>query len=160
MKRSFPLWTAGGVVLADKIFQGIAISELMQAKDIYSYAICFYPALNDYNIINTPMRILLLLLLAGCLYIILKYCSSSKNSDLLMGVGLVAGGAFSNSISWIFQGSVVDYIGFFTPNYDLIFNLADLAYISGTLLVLLGVTREVLWMLGRIGKTGYRETKS
>ena len=62
-------------------------------------------------------------------------------------------GAFSNSISWIFQGSVVDYIGFFTPNYDLIFNLADLAYISGTLLVLLGVAREVLWMLERIRKT-------
>jgi hypothetical protein len=48
---------------------------------------------------------------------------------------------------------VRNYIGFFTPNYDLIFNLADLAYISGTLLVLLGVAREVLWMLERIRKT-------
>ncbi|HHU87088.1 MAG: signal peptidase II [Pelotomaculaceae bacterium] len=153
MKRSFPFWTAGMVFFADKTFQGIALSESMQAKDIYNYAICFYPALNDYNTINTPMRILLLLLLTGCLYILLKYSSSSKNSDLLLGVGFVAGGAFSNSISWIFQGSVVDYIGFFTPNYDLIFNLADLAYISGTLLVLLGVAREVLWMLERIRKT-------
>ena len=151
MKKSFPFWTAVGVFLADKTFQGIALWGSMQAKDIYNYAICFYPALNDYNIINTPMRILLLLLLTGCLYILLKYCSSSKNQDL-PGVGFVAGGAFSNSISWILQGSVVDYIGFFTPNYDLIVNLADLAYISGTLLVLSGVAREVLGMLGKIRK--------
>lgn len=153
MNKNYPFWLAGGVFLADKVIQGIALSGAMQTKDIYDYAICFYPALNDYNTINTPMRILLLLILAGCLFILLKYRPPSKNLHLLLGVGLVAGGAFSNSVSWIFQGSVVDYIGFFTPNYDLIFNLADLVYFLGVVLVQVGVAREVFWMLGKNRKT-------
>ena len=59
MKRSFPFWTAGMVFFADKTFRNP--SESMQAKDIYNTP-CFYPALNDYNTINTPMRFLLLLM--------------------------------------------------------------------------------------------------
>lgn len=143
MNRTYPFWLGGSVFLADKIIQGLVLSGSMETKDIYNYAICYYPALNDFNTIGTPTRILLLLLLAGCLLSLLKYRPPTGNLQLFLGVGLVAGGALSNSASWIFQGFVVDYIGFFTPGYDLVFNLADLAYFLGVILIQVGVAREL-----------------
>ncbi len=150
VKKYYPFWTAAGVTLADKIIQGIVLSGSLHPKDMCNYGLYFYPVVNDYNVINTPMRILLLLLLSGCLFILAKYRSPCKDFRLILGAGLVAGGAFSNGISWILQGSVVDYIGFFYAKGDLIVNLADLAYVLGAILVILGVAREVIWMLGKI----------
>ncbi|OPZ75612.1 MAG: lipoprotein signal peptidase [Firmicutes bacterium ADurb.Bin456] len=147
MNKTYLVWLGGSVFFLDKFIQSLILSRPMGTRDIYNYSVCFYPVLNDSNNINTPTRILLLIILAGCLLILLKHRPSTGNLYLHLGVGLVAGGALSNSVSWIFLGFVVDYIGFFTPGHDLVFNLADLAYFFGIVLVQADVAREVFLIL-------------
>lgn len=88
------------------------------------------------------VSVLLTLVSGGMLLISL---GQRGNGMLRTGLSLVLGGAFSNTYDRLKRKYVVDYISFdvkWKPLRNIVFNLADLAIITGALLAVLGTARQ------------------
>lgn len=143
----YPFWTAASVFVADQLVKAAVSSKLDQTFFSPPHSICFYPAVNAVNIVSTTGRLAAVIILLACVIFIERYQSPSKDFRLRLGMGLVAGGALSNSVSWIFQGYVIDYFSISGTDREIIVNLADVAYIIGVMLYILGAVREMQFMI-------------
>ena len=135
------------VLVVDQVLKAITGSRIGQVFPANPGSIALFPAVNESNALGVTERLFLTLALLAGIVLISKYLSFQRDFRLRLGAGLLAGGALGNGLSWIFQGYVIDYLAISCRDTEVIVNLADLAYVCGTLLVAFGTAREVRLLL-------------
>ena len=134
--RPEPYWiAAAGLVVADQLSKWLV---MQLAAPITFPGVFIGEALNANGLLGAdiPNSVLMVSGLLICLGILALLTFKAKRPPVRLGLWLLLGGAFSNTLDRILHGGVVDIISIFDLSQ---FNLADVMILLGALSLLRGI---------------------
>lgn len=134
------------VIASDQLFK-LASLYIFSRQTAVLESLNSVPAINFFCPFgpSLPGRLLIFIIIIACIICLARYNPPHKDFRLHVGTALAAGGALSNGLSWLMQGSVVDYI--LLPKLGIATNLADVALFAGIVFICFGIAREVRFWL-------------
>lgn len=144
-KKSF--FIAGIIIILDQLIKIIINNNFLYGESCIIIP-NFFKLTKVYNngaawsMFNGSIAFLIVLAIIALVFLIHYEKSFKNNKRNLLAFSLIYGGLFGNLIDRILYGYVIDYLKFIFGNYHFpVFNLADIAIVTGVFLLLYAIIR-------------------
>ena len=120
----------------------LRISELITVIPNFFYITKVYNDGAAWSIFDGSVTFLLFIAIVALIFLISYQKLFQKNFRNVAAFALIYGGLFGNLVDRIIYGYVIDYIKILIGSYNFpVFNLADMAIVSGFILLIYAVVR-------------------
>ena len=120
----------------------LRVSELVTVIPNFFYFTKVYNDGAAWSIFDGSVTFLIIIAIVALIFLISYQKLFQKNFRNVAGFALIYGGLFGNLVDRIIYGYVIDYIKILIGSYNFpVFNLADMAIVSGFILLIYAVVR-------------------